>query len=338
MKLVRQKTRDNIHKERASLRRKESKNTLRRRPTAQAPTLAKVDSEEGDEEAGEAQASGFNKNNTPVAVQPSPQDNAEPSSEDTLRGEEEEEQVGDDDDETPDTGDDDEDEDDADLSDAESFTLRDRQEAINETHPFGIRIWKPALYKKNRSVQRNAESDIHSAPGGRVSRWLSIFNILWTVIFGWWLALVAAFGGVLCYLFGLLGAEGCHDYGRVLINLSTYLFFPFGKFVKLEHDEAYMDEDEGEGRSIGEYERWQTGDLEEGRLFFGPHDVNRSLIGRRRDDVEDLPTETDSLHYHMSYVESMPGLCLSSQALPVYTLEAAPVDCRQFRYRYLVTC
>jgi Ca2+:H+ antiporter len=298
LKLVRRKTRDNIHNERASLRRRESKGTLRRRPTtAQAPTLAKVDSEEGDEEAEEAQASGVDKSTASLAGKSISQDNAEPSSEDTLQGEEEEEQgEDDDDDETPGSEDDeDDDDDDADLSDAESFTLRDRQEAINETHPFGIRIWKPALYKKNRSVQRNAESDIHSAPGGRVSRWLSIFNILWVVIFGWWLAIVAAIGGVLCYFFGLLGAEGCHDYGRVLINLSSYLFYPFGKFVKLEHDEAYLEEDEGEGRSIGEYERWQTGDLEEGRLFFGPHDVNRSLIGRRREEVEDLPNETDSL-------------------------------------------
>jgi Ca2+:H+ antiporter len=295
LKLVRQKTRDTLHKERASLRRKESKGTLRRRPTAQAPTLAKVDSEEGDEEAAEGLASGIDKSTASLPGKPIPQDNAEPSSEDTLRGEEEEEQLEEDDDTDTPGSDDDDDDDDADLSDAESFTLRDRQEAINETHPFGIRIWKPALYKKNRSVQRNAESDIHSAPGGRVSRWLSIFNMLWVVIFGWWLALVAAFGGVLCYFFGLLGAEGCHDYGRVLINLSSYLFYPFGKYVKLEHDEAYLDEDEGEGRSIGEYERWQTGDLEEGRLFFGPHDVNRSLIGRRRDEVEDLPNETDSL-------------------------------------------
>ena len=38
------------------------------------------------------------------------------------------------------------------MSDDESFTLKDRQQTINETHPFGIRIWKPALYKKNRSV------------------------------------------------------------------------------------------------------------------------------------------------------------------------------------------
>jgi Ca2+:H+ antiporter len=176
------------------------------------------------------------------------------------------------------------------LSDSESFTLKDRQEAINETHPFGIRIWKPALYKKSRSVQKTAEGDIHSAPGGRVSTWLFFFNILWTVFFGWWLALAAAVGAAVCFCFAF--APSAMEYGKVLFGLSGYLLYPFGKFVKLEQDEAYAEEDEGEGRSISEYEQWQSGDLEDGRLFFGP--VNRSLVGRRRNSI-DSASETDSL-------------------------------------------
>lgn len=229
----------------------------------------------------------------------------EPSSEETLQGEEEEEErqeeeeaLAFEEEETPPAAEDDDEDEEANLSDTESFTLKDRQEAINETHPFGIRIWKPALYKKSRSVQRNAEGDIHSAPGGNVSRWLFVFNCLWTVIFGWWLSLIAAVGGVINMLLSTFGVPGCYEYGRVLINLSHYLFYPFGKYIRLERDEAYLDEDEGEGRSISEYERWQTGDLEEGRLFFGPTDINRSIIGRRRDEVEDLDAaadETDSL-------------------------------------------
>lgn len=298
------------------LRRRES--TLRRRPTAQPPTLRTVASEEHEER--EAAAAAVSGNDVAVAKAererererervPQGDGNGDPSSEDTLQGgereeareEEEREEV-----EEPSTPEDEDDEDengdednDADLSDAESFTLKDRQEAINETHPFGIRIWKPALYKKKRSVQRNAEGDIHSAPGGNVNRWLFIFNCLWTVIFGWWLALLAGIGGVInLVLANVFRIQSCRDYGRVLINLSHYLFYPFGKYVKLERDEAYLDEDEGEGRSITEYERWQTGDLEEGRLFFGPTDINRSIIGRRRDEVEDLDPpadETDAL-------------------------------------------
>lgn len=271
-----------------TLRRRDS--TLRRRPTAQVPTLPRVESNE-DEAGQSTTGTDFARARSRPA---SLKDAGEPSSEDTLQGEEEEEIPSPEDDD-----DDDDDDNDEDLSDAESFTLKDRQEAINETHPFGIRIWKPALYKKNRSVQRNAEGDIHSAPGGNVSQWLWVFNGLWTLLFGWWLAVITSIGGIICLLLGIFQdpeSEGCRAYGRVLINLAHYLFYPFGKYVKLDRDEAYMHEDEGEGRDIAEYERWQAGDIEEGRLFFGPTDINRSLIGRRRDEVPDLEeNETDSL-------------------------------------------
>ncbi|KAJ5225154.1 hypothetical protein N7468_006379 [Penicillium chermesinum] len=203
-----------------------------------------------------------------------------------------------------DRGDGDEDEDDAhevddedDDSDAASFTLKDRQQAINDTHPFGLRIWKPALYKKNRSVEKTAEGDIHSspgAPGSRVSPMIFLSNVVWSLVFGWWLALVALLAAVACFFFAY--SSSAVAYGRVFSGLSRYLLYPFGSFVLLKTDDAYAEEDEGEGRSIGEYERWQNGeDLEEGvtRLFFGP-ESNRSLIGRRRNTV-DSAGEQDSL-------------------------------------------
>ncbi|KAI0397113.1 calcium permease [Xylariaceae sp. FL0594] len=185
------------------------------------------------------------------------------------------------------------DDEDDDVSDAESFTLKDRQQAINETHPFGIRIWKPALYKKDRSVQKTAEGDIHSSPGGRVSNWLLFFNILWTLLFGWWMASFAALGAIVCFVFA--AAPSGKEYGRVLWGLAGYLLYPFGKFVRLEQDEAYLEEDQGEGRSISEYEQWQSGDLEYGRLFFGPESRNRSIVGRSRRSIDSEPSETDSL-------------------------------------------
>ena len=188
------------------------------------------------------------------------------------------------------------DDDDGDLSDAESFNLKDRQQAINQTHPFGIRIWKPALYKKDRSVEKTAEGDIHSSPGGRVDKWLWLFNLMWTLLFGWWLAGVAALGAIACLL--LSWAPEAADYGRVLWGLAIYLFYPFGKFVKLQQDEAYADEDEGEGRSITEYEQWQSGDLEDGRLFFGPLTSRGGLLGRRRESL-DSADENDSLQGHI---------------------------------------
>ena len=291
LKLARTKTRESAEREQRERAMRRQHSTMRRRATAQPPHSAIVESDEREESA---EATGNDAAAGAALLQADA--GGDPSSEVTLQGEEEEEEEQEERQEEPTTP---EDEDDADLGDAESFTLKDRQEAINETHPFGIRIWKPALYKKDRSVQRTAEGDIHSAPGGNVSRWLGVFNLLWTIIFGWWLALLAGFGGVVNIgLSALFGFQSCYDYGRVLVNLAHYLFYPFGKYLKLEHDEAYLHEDAGEGRSISEYERWQTGDLEEGRLFFGPAEINRSIIGRRRDEVEDLDppaNESDSL-------------------------------------------
>lgn len=284
-------TRAEIQRERErQLRRRES--TVRRRGPPPAPPLPRVESEEHEEDAtGQTTAMDATKSST--ARPTTPREAGGPSSEDTLQGDEEEEE------ETPSPDDDDDDDDSPDLSDAESFTLKDRQEAINETHPFGIRIWKPALYKKSRSVQNQSERDIHSAPGGNVHSWLYLFNFLWTLIFGWWLAAIASVGGVLCLILSVFqpaDSPGCKEYGKVLISLAHYLFYPFGMYVQLERDEAYFHEDEGEGRAIAEYEQWQAGDLEEGRLFFGPTDIGRSIIGRRRDEVPDLEeNETDSL-------------------------------------------
>ena len=253
-----------------TLRRQPS--NLRRRATAQPTSLPRVDSR-GEEEAEAEQSNpapvvyGMDNEERPNSSEEGVAETAQPASPDE------------------------EEEDDDESSDAESFTLKDRQNAINETHPFGIRIWKPALYKKNRSVEKTAEGDIHSSPGGRVSSWLFMFNVLWTLLFGWWLALAAALGALICFIF--VFAPEAADYGRTLIGLSFYILYPFGQFVRLEQDEAYAEEDAGEGRSIGEYERWQAGDLEDGRLFFGPL-TSRSLIGRRRDSV-DTTGETESL-------------------------------------------
>ncbi|KAF2445195.1 calcium permease family membrane transporter [Karstenula rhodostoma CBS 690.94] len=249
--------------------------TVRRRTAAQTPSLARVNSLEVDSvEQANAGAP------TDIEVQPVS------SGEETLQADDDDSGNG-----VDEEGDDDDD-DDGDVSDAESFTLKDRQDAINVTHPFGIRIWKPALYKKGRSVQRNAEEDIHSTPGHHVSRWLVLFNIAWTLVFGWWLAIFAAAGGLLCALFWF--ADSCQEYSLLLFRLAAYLFYPFGKYVKLLQDEAYAEEDEGEGRSISEYEQWQSGDIEEGRLFFGPSDETGSLVGRRRNSV-DSTNETTSL-------------------------------------------
>ncbi|CAG8948385.1 unnamed protein product [Penicillium salamii] len=249
------------------LRRQSS--TLRRRPSVRPSPLARADSESYNPEGASLLGPGIDFENDGPAT-----------------GRRDDSEVDSDEDEDLDDTDDD----DA-ASDAESFTLKDRQQAINQTHPFGIRLWKPALYKKSRSVEKSAEGDIHSSPGGYVSPLLFLTNLLWSLFFGWWLALIALVAAVACFFFAY--SSSAVEYGRVFAGLSRYLLYPFGSFVLLETDENYAEEDEGEGRSISEYEQWQNGDLEHGRLFFAPR-RDRSLVGRRRNSV-DSSGEQDSL-------------------------------------------
>ncbi|KAJ8329144.1 hypothetical protein QVD99_004849 [Batrachochytrium dendrobatidis] len=155
----------------------------------------------------------------------------------------------------------------------EETTVRDVQEAINISHPFGLKIWKPALYPKSRSIDYKSYEALHSVPGSVSSRflYLSPDNLCWTLLFGWWIALIyviVAIGilGPIC-LIGYLGYGICwvfgyrrpnanasirhtqkpsiflifprmflelarlSDYALVLLNLADYMFWPFGKFI-----------------------------------------------------------------------------------------------------------
>jgi hypothetical protein len=110
------------------------------------------------------------------------------------------------------------------LSDHE-MTLKDRQEAINSSHLFGLPLWKPALYKKNRSVQRAAESAVHSMPTSQ--RYVTFDNILWCLLVGWWISLIIWTVSLPLMLF-----RNGKPYARVFHGLGWYLFWPFGKYVE----------------------------------------------------------------------------------------------------------
>ncbi|KAJ3336192.1 hypothetical protein HDU83_009594, partial [Entophlyctis luteolus] len=66
--------------------------------------------------------------------------------------------------------------------------------AINVSHPFGLKLWKPALYKKNRTVNLLTESALHEDPDDPlikpIARFLNLGNLLWLAVFGWWIFLV----------------------------------------------------------------------------------------------------------------------------------------------------
>jgi Ca2+:H+ antiporter len=148
------------------------------------------------------------------------------------------------------------------ISSQESFTLRERQDAINETHPFGIRIWKPAIYKKTRSVDREADKDIHETGvfKKKITWEVVITNCMWSLTFGILFFILCLFGSAILVL------AGSTPYSKVLFNLGKYLLWPFGKIVYLQKDENYLSEDRNEGTTIREYERWR--DEDHNKLFF----------------------------------------------------------------------
>ncbi|ODV92031.1 hypothetical protein CANCADRAFT_30299 [Tortispora caseinolytica NRRL Y-17796] len=174
----------------------------------------------------------------------------------------------------------------------ESFTLRDKQAAINVTHPFGIRIWKPALYKKLRSVQKNAEADIHSSPNQKVTFGLWLGNALYTITFGLLLFVfcTSVSAAILCFAW----IHSAQEYGFLTFRLGLYLLTPYKYFVVLTRDENYLLEDSHEGRSLGDYYRWQAGDLEGGRLVFGPTQQERNSAGQSTQNNSHPNTESSS--------------------------------------------
>ncbi|KAG8818200.1 hypothetical protein FRC17_010906 [Serendipita sp. 399] len=106
-------------------------------------------------------------------------------------------------------------------------TLKERQSLINDEHPFGLPIWKPALYRKSRTVTREAETALHGVPlaaGGL----LLPGNILWTLLFGWWLSLSIMITSFVMYIIPF----GGNKYAPLVYGLAWYLFWPFGRYVE----------------------------------------------------------------------------------------------------------
>ncbi|KAK4700273.1 Ca2+:H+ antiporter, partial [Phenoliferia sp. Uapishka_3] len=150
------------------------------------------------------------------------------------------------------------------------YTLKDRQDAINIEHPFGLPIWKPALYKKSRSVTRNAETALHSIPSSTALRHLAPGNLLWTLFFGSWLLVICGIvSGVLWCV-----PWGGEKYGRVIWELGGYLFWPFGKYVQGWSD---GDEDDEEVAEDEENEGEEEDDIEQhAQALHQPHDVEEA--------------------------------------------------------------
>ncbi|KAJ1742417.1 hypothetical protein LPJ78_002390 [Coemansia sp. RSA 989] len=112
--------------------------------------------------------------------------------------------------------------------DEDGSNVRARQEALNTRHPFGLPIWKPALYKKSRSVTRAAFMALHARPLRSARQYLKPGNIAWMLLAGWWLLIVSwIIAGLL-----IVVPRGGRQYARVAAGLGWYLLWPFGRYVE----------------------------------------------------------------------------------------------------------
>lgn len=96
------------------------------------------------------------------------------------------------------------------------------------------------MYRKSRSITRNAEKALHAIPSAAAERHLLPGNILWTLVFGWWLALLCFALAVLVFIIEFVTSGGIVRtnvtgevaYARTIAGLGWYLGWPFGKYVE----------------------------------------------------------------------------------------------------------
>ena len=122
------------------------------------------------------------------------------------------------------------------YTEEDPLTLKDRQSLMNVDHPFGLPIWKPALYKKSRTINRAAETALHATPTAYGELHLNLGNILWAIVFGWWLAIACLAVSVVLFLV----PWGGRRYAPLIFGLGWYIFWPFGKYVEgFSEEDAY---------------------------------------------------------------------------------------------------
>lgn len=123
-------------------------------------------------------------------------------------------------------------------------TVKDIQDQINSDHPFGLKIWKPALYKKDRSINIKGRDATRSVPGEMPLWKIAIIpgNLLWALIFGWPLCLLYLLPLIILYPLTIFN-DTAKSYIQLLVDLAGYVLWPFGKFITRKKN--ISDEDVG---------------------------------------------------------------------------------------------
>jgi len=117
------------------------------------------------------------------------------------------------------------------VADYAFFDMKERQKFINEKQPFGFRLWKSPVYAlaETELTQFGPGSDVCQPPTFRsYPSWQAeVSQVLWLIVFGWWLAILHLTVGTLLWL-SVVG----RSYATVCLNLALYLIWPFGKHME----------------------------------------------------------------------------------------------------------
>ncbi|XBW38414.1 hypothetical protein QEN19_004002 [Hanseniaspora menglaensis] len=135
----------------------------------------------------------------------------------------------------------------------EDFTLQDRQYAINTLHPFGIKIWKPALYKKDRSIDKsvlldmyggiaspsqvdlNAHTEGSNGTYDEVRLGVKLWNLVYAITFGFALWIFFVICGIIAMVANLgCGLKASGQQFAIFWQMACFLRYPFGKVLYLK--------------------------------------------------------------------------------------------------------
>ncbi|RAL61734.1 hypothetical protein DID88_002802 [Monilinia fructigena] len=174
-------------------------------------------------------------------------------------------------------------------SDAESFTLKGSARGNQRNSSFGIRIWKPALLQKEPLSPENSRGRYSFISRWSCEQMVDILQHHLTLVFGWWLALAAFAGALVCFICG--AAPSAIEYGRVLLGLAGYLFYPFGNSFDSNKTKPTPTKMKEKVVPLPNTNNGKVETLRDGRLFFGPHHT-RSIVGRSRRSIDSFGSET----------------------------------------------
>ncbi|XP_025086142.1 low affinity vacuolar monovalent cation/H(+) antiporter-like [Pomacea canaliculata] len=104
---------------------------------------------------------------------------------------------------------------------------------ISNNYKFGLKKWKSHVTSRPLATRSEIVQDLY-ADVSKVRRikvtTLRFFNIVYTLLFGWWVALAYCLIGCLMFI-TILGKE----YGFLCFRLADYFLWPFGKFIHQVH-------------------------------------------------------------------------------------------------------